>query len=84
MMNPNAEEPRDPIANNGTMAARPAQAGGTLIPPAAQRSLQRTREAEKSRRARIRREQNLLTLKRKQAALVRLTAIPPAPDPLSP
>jgi hypothetical protein len=47
-------------------------------------SMQPTSEAGKTRVARLRRKQRLLLQKAKREALSQITAIPPAPDPLTP
>lgn len=77
-----SDKPRmiDPNQTN----PRPAHAGGALVAPVTHRSLQPTPEAAKSRVARLRRKQRLLIKKKKRASLLKLTMLPPAPDPLSP
>jgi hypothetical protein len=48
------------------------------------KSMQLRPEAGKTRVARLQRRQRLLLQKAKHAAISQLTAIPPAPDPLTP
>lgn len=78
----------DPSHNqNGedlTEMPRPAQAGGSRVPPVKHRSLQPTPKAAKTRRVRMLRKLRLLNAARKQTAADVIGAIPPAPDPLSP
>jgi hypothetical protein len=77
-------EPAGPDAIRAALIERLARIRPVPARIRSPKSMQPTPEAAKTRVARIQRKQRLLFKKVKRAAISRITAIPPAPDPLTP